>query len=51
MDAGHDCDRGDGEPEIGWEGRAECSACGWSAETDFTDGEHVDSGHHCTGGQ
>lgn len=44
MDADHDCDDG---PEVGWEGRVECSACGWPLDTDFTDGEYIESNHHC----
>ncbi|OKI95127.1 hypothetical protein [Kitasatospora sp. CB01950] len=47
VDADHDCDEGDG-PEIGWDGRAECSACGWVLETQFADGDWVEAGHGCT---
>ncbi|GLW58867.1 hypothetical protein [Kitasatospora phosalacinea] len=45
VDADHDCDSDDG-PEIGWDGRAECT-CGWTLETQFADGDYVEAGHHC----
>ncbi|MFJ1796855.1 DEAD/DEAH box helicase [Kitasatospora griseola] len=45
VDADHDCDQDDG-PEIGWEGRAECT-CGWALETQFADGDYVEANHDC----
>ncbi|MGW4380929.1 hypothetical protein [Kitasatospora sp. NPDC004531] len=44
--ADHDCDEGDG-PEIGWDGRAECGACGRVLEARFADGDWVEAGHDC----
>jgi hypothetical protein len=49
VDADHDCDQGEGE--VSREGRAECSACGWSLETDFADGDWVEADHDCDSDQ